>query len=556
MLQCRLTTEKHSTGTLLAKLNACLSLVQRWDGPQWATVAESDDSMPSEATTSVPHAKLLAALRTARAYPRAVAAGVTEGGPIVLKETHISWVFLVGAYAFKIKKPILTPFLDYRLLGSRKDFCGREVALNQRYSDQLYIGVVPISLRDGAVVVEAEGKAIEYAVKMHRFNEDALLSTRLAGGRLTGQEIKSIGVMLADFHTRAQPVSRADVALRDPQRFGDEAFANFTSLASLTGPPVAEKLRLLSDWTARFFSEHRQQFRSRIEHGFVRECHGDLHANNMVQWKGRWQPFDGIEFNEAFRFIDNLSDIAFLAMDLHARHAPQFAAVLLNSYLEQTGDYRSLSLLRWYLVYRALVRAKVALLRSQQLSGECAVSELTDVRQHIDLAAQFAFPAAPKLWIMHGLSGSGKSTASEQLVNRHGAIRIRSDLQRKRTPVNSAQPAESPYSPAARARVYHELRQLAERILLAGFPVVIDATFLQANQRSEFRSLAQQLQLPMNIVHCEAPLEVLQQRIRQRASQTENVSEADLLVLQQQLEQQDALTAEEWRWTVIVDDGV
>lgn len=537
-------------------MDAGLPLFPRWDGPQFVTVAESNDSMPSDATISVPHAKLLGALRTAQAYPPQVAASVAEHGPIMLKETHISWVFLVGAYAYKVKKPIATPFLDYRLLGSRKDFCAREVALNQRYSDQLYIGVVPISLRDGAVVVEAEGKAIEYAVKMHRFDEDALLSTRLASGRLNGQEIKSIGVMLADFHTRAQPVGRADAVLRDPQRFGDEAFANFTSLASLTGPPVAEKLRWLSDWTARFFSGHRQQFQSRVEHGFVRECHGDLHANNMVQWKGRWQPFDGIEFNDAFRFIDNLSDVAFLVMDLHARHAPQFAAALLNSYLEQTGDYRSLSLLRWYLVYRALVRAKVALLRSQQLSGECAVSELTDVRQHIDLAAQFAFPAVPKLWIMHGLSGSGKSTVSEQLVNRHGAIRLRSDIQRKRTPVDSAQPVESPYSPAARARVYSDLRQLAEAVLLAGFPVVIDATFLKANQRFEFRRLAQQLQLPMNIVHCEAPLEVLRQRIRQRAGQTENVSEADLLVLQQQLEQQDALTAEEWRWSVIVNDVV
>ena len=175
-------------------------------------------------------------------------------------------------------------------------------------------------------------------------------------------------------------------------------------------------------------------FSQRVANGFIRECHGDLHLANVIHWRGRLMPFDGIEFNDEFRWIDVMSDATFLAMDLAARGHLDLCRSFINAYLEQTGDHASLALLRWYLVYRALVRSKVASIRSEQAgqSESERKSALEDCQSHIELAYRFTLREPPCLWITHGLSGSGKTTGSECVVQRRGAIRLRSDLERKR----------------------------------------------------------------------------------------------------------------------------
>ena len=243
------------------------------------------------------------ALRHADAYPSCPAAG-----PIVLHETHVSWVFLAGEYAYKVKKPITTGFLDYGTLAKREACCHLEVRLNRRYAPDLYLGVVPITSDHGTIQVEGSGDPIEYAVKMLRFPEDALLSQRLETGKIANEEVFQLAATIADFHQQAtrsdpeQPWGSPSIILK-------EALDNFHDLRSAFAShrpdaPSLERLGELQTWTEQAYQRLQSALVQRREHGFIRECHGDLHLANVIRWRGRWTPFDGIEFNEEFRWID------------------------------------------------------------------------------------------------------------------------------------------------------------------------------------------------------------------------------------------------------------
>ena len=294
--------------------------------------------------------------------------------------------------------------------------------------------------------------------------------------------------------------------------------------------------------------------------GCVRECHGDLHLNNLVLLDGQPQLFDAIEFSEALRWIDTVADIAFLAMDLQAQGRPDLAWHFLNGWLEQSGDVAGLALLPWYVVYRALVRAMVAGLRLAQASDEATRADsLAELQRYLALAQQLRQPRARWLWLAHGVSGSGKSRHSARLAAERGVVRLRADVERKRL-FGLAPAAASAgvvpggiYTPDATQRTYDHLAALAAQVLDAGFPVLVDATFLARAHRAQFVALAAQQQVPCRILSFDAPVAVLRERVERRLRKGGNASEATLAVLEAQLQRREPLDAAEQALALTVD---
>ena len=491
-------------------------------------------------------------LQQALASPEAYEYGEDS---IEVIETHISLIYLIGDYAYKVKKPLRTSFLDYSTIELRKKACEDEVRLDRRYARDLYIGVVPIVENKGRIIVDGVGDAVEYAVKMHRFPSGELLSQRVREDRITIAEVRTLAERISHFHQEAKRC--------DPSRgFGlpddvlQDAMENLDAIELVASDEMLKLVRVLRTWTLEFHSEHFEDFKGRIRNRFIRECHGDLHLGNIVSWNKELVPFDGIEFNERFRCIDTLSDAAFTAMDFAACDRLDLSRSFINAYLDASGDHSSLSVLRWYLVYRALVRAKVAVMRIAQAHDKQAKKQLSD---YLDLAYRYTLREEPFLWITHGVSGSGKTTVSEEIVQRHGAIRLRSDVERKRymgmcpNDRPDDHQADKLYCKATNQAIYARLQDLAKRVIYAGYPVVIDATFLRQHDRDSFRQTAEQLCATFRIIHCHADERILRQRICSRLVNDSDASDADLNVLEMQLHQIEPLT--KWELPFVIDVG-
>jgi len=437
-------------------------------------------------------------------------------------------------------------------LADRKHYCEEELRLDRRFAPDLYVDVVPITLDYDRISVEGSGEPIEYAVKMKRFASDALLIERLRANHVTRAEVIELARTVAAFHNQATPQTAWSAG--SPESILSNAVDNLSALQPwVITEPAASLLRSLQLWTRDTFEELEPKVAARLTDGFIRECHGDLHLGNIVMWQNRLLPFDGIDFNEEFRVIDVLSDIAFLTMDFaaHRRHDLRF--LFRNAYVEQQADRGALDLLRWYEVYRALVRGKVASLRAQQLavSGGDVHEADADRDRHIALAHDLSCAPPPTLTITHGVSGSGKSTYSERLVARSGAIRVRADVERKRLfglqPSDRVEAAKRKelYSPDANLATYMQLYTLAEQLLSSGYSVVLDATFLQAKQRRMMHELADRLRVDFAILDCVADPHTLTQRVHDRQADELEPSDADVSVLESQLASREPLTESE-----------
>lgn len=492
---------------------------------------------------------LVTGLLAPSAYPHLVTSSIE------LHETHISRIYLAGDYAYKVKKPVKNDFLDYSTLEKRRLACDEELRLGARYATDLYLAVVSITQDNGRICIDGEGEAIEYAVKMHRFPGDALLSHQLNEGKIGRSDLESIAVSIAAFHKNAAVSTKRDEqTFREPLR---QALLNFQLLHGSELGELQPQVQQLEQWTQSVFDDSVVQFRHRLEDGFVRECHGDLHCDNVVKWQGNWIPFDGIEFNEALSWIDVLDDACFLMVDLEARGNAPLARTFMNAYLECTGDYSDLKLLRWYAVYRALVRAKVAMIRCSQLVDEpqSFQEQLTIAKHRIGLAHQYISHETPTLWITHGLSGSGKTTGSAAIVSL-GAIRIRSDVERKRlfgmaaTERSADRVDRGIYTAEATQQTYDRLIALAQGILRSGYSVVVDATFLRHSDRTRFHQLASAEGVAFRILDFEADAQTLRERIMARQQASSDASDADLAVFEAQLTSQESLTDQEQGFVV------
>ena len=499
---------------------------------------------------------LAAALCRPECYPHPV-------GKVRVMETHISWVLLTGTWAYKIKKPVNLGFLDFSTLELRRNFCKEELRLNRRLAPRIYEAVVEIRGTPDNPRVEGDGPVLEYAVKMREFAQDALASRLLAARGLGPQHVDQLAATIAAFHGSGA-IAEAGSAFGSPQTLLAPALQNFEHLwpllATLEDRTVLAALR---EWTEREHRACHALFEERRSSGAVRECHGDLHLGNIVFIDGELIPFDGIEFNADLRWIDVMSEVAFLAMDLTDRRRPDFALRFLNTYLELTGDYGGLGVLRFYLVYRAMVRAKVHCIRASQAGIPPAerLRLLAAGRDYLDLAQRFTRGWRPALIITHGVSGSGKTTATQSLIELAEAVRVRSDIERKRLhglaalARSGSAPGTGIYTREATAATYDRLLLLAHGIIEAGYPAVVDATFLKRGERDAFRALASSCRVPFLILDFDAPEPVLRERVARRLGTGADASEAGLAILGRQLATREALTPEEAAAAIRIDTG-
>ena len=478
-----------------------------------------------------------------------------------MEETHISWVLLAGHDAYKIKKSVDLGFLDFSTLEARHFYCSEELRLNRRLAPELYLDVVAIGGSAEHPVLGGE-PAIEYAVHMRRFDQSCMMNRMLSRGGITPAHIDKLAAVIAGFHATLPPAA-ADSPFCATAEIETAALQNFAPLPQLLSETNdLAMLETVRKAGALEFSACEPLFRQRAAAGCVRECHGDLHLGNIVLLDDVPTPFDCIEFSASLRWIDVISEISFTVMDLLRRGRPQLAWRLLNAYLEITGDYSGTGVLRFYLAYRAMVRAKIAAIRASQRVSANVKKELKSCRSYLRLAHDCLTRRRPALIITHGLPGSGKSTFAQIALERLGAIRIRSDVERKRL-FGLAALADSKmqtdadiYSEDATRRTYARLQELARVVIAAGFPVIVDAAFLLHAERESFRALAQEINVPFVIASLQTDASVLEGRVKQRSGLGNDASEADISVLQKLHLAQAPLLDEELLATVtFINDG-
>ena len=476
-------------------------------------------------------------------------------------ETHISWVLLTGDYAYKIKKPVDLGFLDFSTIEKRRHYCEEELRLNRRLAPDLYIEVVTVRGTHAAPHIGGEGPVLDYAVKMREFPQEALASRLLGRGRFDAGEIDALAALIAEFHTAAAPTKGTE-PLGTPDTICAAALQNFEQIMPrLRAARDKEAVQLLREWTEREFRARRDELAARKRSGYVRECHGDLHLGNIVVRDGRPIPFDCIEFNDELRWIDVASEVAFVVMDLHDRGRPDLGWRFLNRYLEASGDYDALAVFRFYLVYRALVRAKVHLIRSQQpgLLTHDKSRLQTAFHGYLRLASRLSAAAGIALLITHGVSGSGKTTATQSLIELIGAVRVRSDVERKRLHgLKALEPSGSEadagiYAPGATAATYERLLAVAEHAIKAGYPALVDAAFLKRAEREQFSRLARRRGVPFVVLDFDAPEKMLRERVARRAEAGADASEADLAVLERQMRFREPLSPQERLAAITID---
>jgi uncharacterized protein len=462
--------------------------------------------------------------------------------PIRLVETHVSWVLLTGQFAYKVKKPLRLDFLDYSTVARRRALCEEEVRLNRRHARDLYLGVSVITGAAEAPHMDGAGSPLEYAVRMRQFDSGDELGALLAAEAVTAVEMARLGIDIAHLHMNAtQAPSGAGYGHPDTVR--RVTLDNFAELRRI--PECVPESGALEGLEARVtdeFGKRRQWLLARCEAGRVRECHGDLHCGNVVQWQGRLTPFDGIEFDPALRFIDVVNDIAFLTMDLAERGRADLRHAALQAWCESTGDFAGLALLPYYECYRALVRAKVAALGAQQAPNPSQRRDdaVATCRRYLEWAGGRLAPRRAALILTCGLSGSGKTWLARALAPTLGALHVRSDVERKRLAGlapgadSRSEPDGGIYTLEFNARTYRRLEQCAAAALAGGERLIVDAAFLRRGERRRFLDLASAANAHAVIVHCHAPDAVLRQRVAARSAARDDASEAGIDVLARQ----------------------
>lgn len=499
--------------------------------------------------------KIVQALHDSSCYPHPV-------GQVRHIETHISHVLLTGQFAYKIKKPLDLGFLDFSTLKKRRFCCEEEVRLNRRLAPDVYLEVVAINGKPESPCITGTGPILEYAVKMRQFDPASGLDQLEEQGRLTLHHADAMAETVADFHARIPCVPQSST-WGSAETIWQPVVQNFEQIAvRIEGNREAQDLlNTIRAWSESEHARLRANFEQRRTQGLVRECHGDLHLANMAWENDRLLVFDCIEFSPALRWIDAISEVAFCYMDLLHREHPDLASRFLNRYLEHSGDYAGMTLLRFYAVYRAMVRAKVALIRASQpgLAGEEKNRETQMGMDYLRLALSLKGRTSPRMVITHGLSGSGKTTFSQQLVMQLEMISLRSDIERKRLAgldalAKSGSGMESGiYTRDFSHRTYEHLAGLAEKLLQAGWSVLIDATFIARWQRELFRQLAERCNVPLHILDFDLPEEILRQRVYARSAEGRDASEADVSVLEQQLKTHEPLASEETEFAIRAD---
>lgn len=477
---------------------------------------------------------------------------VTE--PIQILQTHCSVVVLTGKFAYKLKKAVNFGFLDFSTLEKRHYFLHQELALNQPVAPDIYVEVMAISQVGEKFLLANPQAVVEYTLKMHQFPQDCLLIHLFEQGQLTPEQIQELGRKVADFHQQARTgeyISQFGSIAVIRQSIED----NYTTTEKYIGLAQTQtQYDQTRQFTNRFLTEKKDLFQERQAQGKIRECHGDLHLKNICYWHRQIQLFDRIEFNEPFRFVDVMYDIAFTVMDLTAKGRPDWGNLFLNTYLEQTGDWEGVQVLPFYLSRQAYVRAKVTsmLLDDPDIAEQDKQDALAIAQAYYHLAWKYTQPQLGQILIMSGLSGSGKTRLARRLAAQLKAIHLRSDAVRKQLagiPLHQRGNVDL-YRPEMTTQTYDRLLALGLSLSSQGFTVILDARYPCRDQRQTVITAAQAQQIPLRIIYCQASLNTLQARLLERKH---DISDATADLLAQQQREQETFSADELALVTFVD---
>lgn len=467
--------------------------------------------------------------------------------PIELIQTHVSYICLTGDFAYKVKKPVNYGFLDFSTLALREHFCHEEIRLNQRGAAGIYLEVLAIAQVNGKFQLSDQGEIVEYTVKMKQFPSGTLFTDLFDQGKLTETLLQQLAQELVNFHRQGAITDhiRSFGEVAQIRQAIDENYEQ--TVAYIGGPQTQQQFDETRQYTDRLFAEKSALFASRVAHDWIRECHGDVHLRNIALSDDQILLFDCIEFNEPFRFVDVMFDIAYIVMDLDARDRPDLSNVFLNAYIELMGDWEGLQVLPLYLSRQSYVRAKVMsfLLGDPTIPEAVKTESAKTAERYYRLAweytrsplGQASEKFGGQLWVMAGLSGSGKSTVARLLARQTGAILIRSDAVRKHlagVPLDQRGNADL-YTAEMTAKTYQRLLDLGLTLAQQGYPVILDAKYDRQSLRQAVIDGVETTgdrPIRLQILHCDAPLAMRQQWLRDRRHDVSDAT-ADLLPQQE-----------------------
>ncbi len=502
----------------------------------------------------MPLTSLIEALKKTRAYPH-------HPKTVRVLQTHISVICIANNLVFKIKKPVDFGFLDFSDLAKRKFYCEEEVRLNTRLCPDTYLGVVPITDDGSNIAVQGTGEVVEYAVKMKRLDEYSMMDVKLAGGSVTPEDIGRIAGVLVPFYRDAASGPRIDRYGAIPV-IGLNCDENFNQTQPYVGRTIsAEHFESVRGFVDRAFKNSADLFEQRVRGGFIREGHGDLHSRNICITPTDVYIYDCIEFNERFRMGDVAQDIAFLSMDLDFFRYPALSRRFIDDYTRLSGDTGLAGLIDFYACYHAFARGKVISfeLGEQEIDSEEKERAARLARAYFHLAHHYAVQkTSPFLVVMHGLSATGKSRIADRLADEMDFRIIRSDEVRKELAGVSPDEHryggfnEGIYSGAMTERTYDALIDRARRLLADNRSVILDACFLQEEERARARTIAGETGSRFLIVAVTCPDDVVEERIGRRMKE-KSVSDGTFAVYLKQKSLQAPLTSREEREAVRVD---
>ena len=465
---------------------------------------------------------------------------------VELLQTHVSWIFLTDTHAYKVKKPVNFGFLNFSTIDRRRFYCDEEVRLNRRLCPDIYEGVVEMRETPSGAAFHGNGAVIDYAVKMKRLPAERMLDKLVSSNQVSVVEMQNVARIIADFHKNAS-TSPAIAEFGHLDRIMFNWQENFEQMIPFEDKTLSVVEReQIKAWVSRFTNENADLFRQRVDEGFIRECDGDIHLENICMTDNSIYIFDCIEFNERFRYCDTAADVAFLLMDLDFNGRPDLAGEVVKSYLEVSGDTKMMALIDYYKLYRAFVRGKVESLRlidggidqlEQKRAETRAIKYFRLARGYIERSR-----LQPSLFITCGLMGSGKSTLTAQLSFELGIAAFDSDTVRKQlagisfgTHVPDAY-GEGLYTSKANDATYSELFCRAEVELAAGRSVIIDASFKHKEDRSRFAALAKHYTAAFIVLHVTCNELENRRRLVERTASGRSASDgrAELLESQQQ----------------------